>query len=78
MNKRIVGAIVRESGIPREKIWVASKLWPSDYDEGKTMAGIDKMFERLNIGYTDARVIIRPSQRNPVKSRVESDLVLLF
>lgn len=26
----------------------------------------------------DARVIIRPSQRNPVKSRVEPDLVLLF
>ena len=28
--------------------------------------------------YLDARVIIRPSQKNPVKSRVEPDLVLLF
>ena len=30
------------------------------------------------LAYADARVIIRPSQRNPVKSRVEPDLVLLF
>lgn len=32
----------RESGIPREEIWITSKLWPSEYGEGKTMAGIDK------------------------------------
>ena len=52
-NERSVGAAVRESGIPREEIWVTSKLWPSEYGEGKSMAGIDKMLERLNIGYID-------------------------
>ena len=52
-NERSVGAAVRESGIPREEIWVTSKLWPSEYGEGKTMAGIDKMLSRLNIGYID-------------------------
>ena len=52
-NERSVGEAVRESGIPREEIWVTSKLWPSEYGEGKTMAGIDKMLERLNIGYID-------------------------
>ena len=48
-----MGAAVRESGIPREEIWVTSKLWPSEYGEGKTMVGIDKMLERLNIGCID-------------------------
>ncbi|MDE6713542.1 MAG: aldo/keto reductase [Lachnospiraceae bacterium] len=52
-NERSVGAAVRESGIPRDEIWVTSKLWPSEYGEGKTMAGIDKMLERLDIGYID-------------------------
>ncbi len=52
-NERSVGAAVRESGIPREEIRVTSKLWPSEYGEGKTMAGIDKMLSRLNIGYID-------------------------
>lgn len=52
-NERGVGAAVRESGLPREDIWVTSKLWTSEYGEGKTMAGIDKMLTRLNIEYID-------------------------
>lgn len=52
-NERSVGEAVRESGIEREEIWVTSKLWPSEYGEGKTMTAIDKMLERLNIGYID-------------------------
>ena len=48
-----MGEAVRESGIPREEIWVTSKLWPSEYGEGRTMEGIDKMLERLDIGYID-------------------------
>lgn len=46
-NEHSVGEAVRESGIPREEIWVTSKLWPSEYGEGRTMEGIDRMLERL-------------------------------
>ncbi len=53
MNERSVGEAVRESSIPREEIWVTSKLWPSEYGEGRTMEGIDRMLERLDIGYID-------------------------
>ena len=52
-NERGVGSAVKESGIPREGIWITSKLWPSEYGEGKTMAGIDKMLKRLDTGYID-------------------------
>lgn len=38
---------------PVKKFGVTSKLWPSEYGEGKTMEGIDKMLERLDIGYID-------------------------
>lgn len=52
-NERGVGAAVRESGISREEIWITSKLWPSEYGEGKTAAAIDKMLSRLGTGYID-------------------------
>ncbi len=52
-NERGVGSAVRESGIPREEIWITSKLWPSEYGEGKTMTGIDKMLKRLDTEYID-------------------------
>lgn len=52
-NERGVGAAIRESGIPREKVWITSKLWPNEYGEGKTMAAIDKMLSRLGTDYID-------------------------
>ena len=52
-NERGVGQAVKESGIPREEIWITSKLWPSEYGEGKTAKAIDKMLERLQMDYID-------------------------
>ena len=44
---------MRKSGIPREDVWVTSKLWPSEYGEGVTSEAIDKMLDRLGTGYID-------------------------
>ena len=52
-NERGVGQAVKESGIPREKIWITTKLWPSEYGEGKTSQAIDKMLKRLDTKYID-------------------------
>lgn len=38
-NERGVGEAVKESGIPREEIWITTKLWPSEYGEGNTVVG---------------------------------------
>ena len=52
-NERGVGQAVKESGLPREEIWITTKLWPSEYGEGKTAKAIDKMLERLQTDYID-------------------------
>ena len=52
-NERGVGAAVRESGIPRNEIWITSKLWPTDYNSGNVEDSINKMLERLGIDYID-------------------------
>ncbi|MCD7807017.1 MAG: aldo/keto reductase [Lachnospiraceae bacterium] len=52
-NERSVGKAVKESGIARGEIWITTKLWPSEYGEGKTMAAIDKMLSRLDTEYID-------------------------
>lgn len=52
-NERGVGEAVRKSGIPREDVWVTSKLWPSEYGEGVTSEAIDKMLDLLGTGYID-------------------------
>jgi diketogulonate reductase-like aldo/keto reductase len=52
-NERGVGQAVKESGIPREELWITTKLWPSEYGEGLTEKAIDKMLERLGTDYID-------------------------
>ena len=55
-----VGKAVNASGIPREDIWVTSKLWPSEYGEGKTMEAIDRMLNRLGLDYIDLLYVHQP------------------
>lgn len=52
-NERSVGKAIRESGVPRVEIWITSKLWPSEYGEGKTVEAIDKMLDRLGTDHVD-------------------------
>lgn len=59
-DERGVGLAVKESGIPRNEIWITSKLWPSEYGEGKTLAAIDRMLERLNTNYIDLLYVHQP------------------
>ena len=52
-NEASVGEAVRDSGLPREQVWVTSKLWPSEYGRGATAQAIDNMLGRLGLDYVD-------------------------
>lgn len=52
-NEASVGKAVKASGINREKIFITSKLWPSEYGLDKTPQAIDRMLKRLNLDYLD-------------------------
>ena len=41
-NERSVGQAIKDSGIPRDSIWVTSKLWPNEYGEEVTPKQLDK------------------------------------
>ena len=59
-NENGVGAAIKESGVPREEIWVTSKLWPTEYGEGKTLEAIDDMLERFGLENIDLLYIHQP------------------
>lgn len=59
-DERGVGQAVRESGIPRSEIWITSKLWPTEYGEGRTAEAIDRMLERLGTDYIDLLYVHQP------------------
>ncbi|WP_268874782.1 aldo/keto reductase [Clostridium sp. Marseille-P3244] len=50
-NEREVGEGVRKSGVPREKIFVQTKLYPNQYSHAAK--AIDEALKKLDIGYID-------------------------
>lgn len=52
-NERSLGRALNDSGVPRDSVWVTSKLWPNEYGEGKTLKAIDRMLNRLGLEYID-------------------------
>lgn len=59
-NERGVGQGIIDSGVPREEIWLTSKLWPSEYGEGVTMEAINAMLDRLQVDYLDCIYLHHP------------------
>jgi len=59
-NERGVGKAIKKCGIPREEIFVTSKLWPSEYGEGITYPAVEKMLKRLQLDYIDMVLLHHP------------------
>lgn len=59
-NERGVGIAVNESGIPREEIFITSKVWNSDQGYNSTLRAYDNSLKLLNTEYLDLYLIHWP------------------
>ncbi len=58
MNEKAVGRAMKKSGIPREEIFLETKLWPSFYEQEDA---VEKTLERLDTDYIDLLLIHQPA-----------------
>jgi diketogulonate reductase-like aldo/keto reductase len=59
-NEAAVGRGIRSSGVPRDEIFVTTKLWPADYGYEKAEAAIGGSLERLDCGPIDLLLLHQP------------------
>ncbi len=62
MNEEAVGEAIRECGVPREELFITTKLWVQDmknYDTAK--AAIETSLTKLGLDYLDACGILGTS-----------------
>lgn len=53
LNERAVGEGIRKSGIPREQLFITTKLWPGQYGYDSALRGVDASLSRLGLDYLD-------------------------
>lgn len=58
INEKAVGRAMKKSGVPREEIFLETKLWPSFYEQDDA---VDKTLQRLNTDYIDLLLIHQPA-----------------
>ena len=60
LNEEAVGSAIRKSGVPREDLFITTKLWMQDTGYQKTKTAFDKSLKRLNVDYLDLYLIHQP------------------
>ncbi|MCF2129141.1 aldo/keto reductase [Strepomyces sp. STD 3.1] len=56
-NEREVGQAIRDSGVPREDVFVETKIWISDYGYDETLHGFDKSAAKLGLDRIDLLIL---------------------
>ena len=57
-NEEEIGRAIRDSGVPREEIFVITKIYPSQFNDPE--GAIEMALEKLDIGYIDMMLLHHP------------------
>ncbi|MEK3862130.1 aldo/keto reductase [Paenibacillus sp. FSL L8-0493] len=59
-NEEAVGRAIKRSGVPREEIFITTKLWIQDAGYERTKKAFAKSLDRLQVDYLDLYLIHQP------------------
>ena len=60
-NEKGVGKAIHESSIPREDLFITTKVWNSDQGYDRTLCAYEESLERLGLDYVDLYLIHWPA-----------------
>ena len=59
-NESEVGQAVRKSGIPRDQVFVTTKLWNNDHGKDRAPRSFEESLKELDLGYIDLYLVHWP------------------
>lgn len=61
LNEREVGEGIRRSGVPREDVFIETKVWVSDFGYDKTLHAFEKSTGKLGVETLDLLILHQPA-----------------
>ena len=62
-NEESVGRAIRDSGVPRQEIFVTTKLWNTNHSYDETRQAFEESMEKLGLDYLDLYLIHWPNPK---------------
>lgn len=60
MNEKAIGDAIRESGVPREEIFITTKIWIQDFSYEGSIKATELSMKRLGVDYIDLMLLHQP------------------
>lgn len=71
-NEADVGAALADSNVPREEVFVTTKVWRSNFRAGDLQASVETSLEALGTDYVDLLLLHWPHPRVPVEESLSA------
>lgn len=71
-NEEAVGAGLRAGGVPRDEIFLTTKVWPSDIGGGDLQRSVEASLGRLQVDRVDLALIHWPSRTIPLDETIRA------
>ena len=72
-NEEAVGNAIRKCGVPRDELFVATKVWISNAGYEKAKKSFQESLERLGLDYLDLYLIHWPIPKNEQENYIENN-----
>ncbi|ADM09447.1 hypothetical protein PB2503_06907 [Parvularcula bermudensis HTCC2503] len=69
-NEKKVGEGIKDSGIPRDELFVTTKIWNEDIQKGRHSEAVDESLDRLGLDYVNLILLHWPINDMPIADQV--------
>ncbi|MDX1687410.1 MAG: aldo/keto reductase [Candidatus Promineifilaceae bacterium] len=69
-NEEAVGRAIRASGVPRDEIFLTTKVWPDHFAADELPAAVNHSLQRLGVDYVDLLLLHWPNPGVPLEETI--------